>query len=88
MILQTQGKASKPNLIQVYIVGQEEVDEEEDDDDEALLSGWTLTKLDKGGFELELDIPSPLKISSGDLPDLLLIQLEFSEFKDASGQSL
>ena len=52
------------------------------------MDGWDLLSLDSNGFELQLNFTNPLYISSADIPDLLLIQLELGDIKDANGQSL
>ena len=37
------------------------------------MDGWELISLNENGFELKLEFPSPLKVSTGDEPDLLLV---------------
>lgn len=46
------------------------------------MDGWELISLNENGIEMKLEFPSPLKVSSGDNADLLLVQLDMSEFKD------
>ena len=52
------------------------------------MDNWELLSLDSDGFELQLNFTNPLQISSGEEPDLLLIQLDMSDFEDANGQKL
>ena len=52
------------------------------------MDGWDLLSLDAYGFELQLNFTNPLFISADDVPDLLLIQLDLSDFEDENGQSL
>ena len=52
------------------------------------MDGWELISLNENGLELQLDFPSPLKVSTEDDPDLLLVQLDMSQFKDQNGNSL
>ena len=46
------------------------------------MEDWELVKLDGNGFELKISFTNPLLISADDEPDVLLIQLELSDFKD------
>ena len=39
-------------------------------------------------MEFRLNFTKPLHVSSGDHPDLLLIQMDLSEYKDEHGKSL
>ena len=64
------------------------------DDDEisnsglAIMDGWELLSLSANGFELTVNFTDPLRISAGEEPDLLLIQLNLSDFEDAEGNQL
>ena len=49
---------------------------------------WTVINLDDSGIIIELNFKSSIEISQGDEPDLLLIQLDLSEFISESGQPL
>jgi len=44
--------------------------------------------LDSEGFKIKLNFTSPLQVSAGDEPDLLLIQLDLSDYEDENGQKL
>ena len=52
------------------------------------MDGWELMSLSADGFDLMMNFTDPLRISSGDEPDLLLIQLDLSDFEDADGNKL
>ena len=49
------------------------------------MDGWDLIRLDGDGFELQLNFTNPILISADDEPDILLIQLNLSEFTDENG---
>ena len=55
------------------------VKEQVPDDDEIaepglpIMDGWELMSLTGDGFELKLNFSEPLRISGGDVPDLLLV---------------
>ena len=53
-----------------------------------LISDYQLLEIDGNGFEIKISFNNPLYISTGDEPDLVLIQIELGEFKDSNGQSL
>ena len=55
---------------------------------EPLLSDWDLISLQSSGLEIQLYLANPIEISQDDLPDVLFVQLEFSDFKDDEGQGL
>ena len=74
-------------MIQVFAVKQEEEEEDESGGSE-LLSDWELVSLENDEMELKLVFKDALGISQGDIPDLLLIQLELSEFKDDNNNQL
>lgn len=50
------------------------------------MDGWELLSLGPEGFEIRLNFTNPIMISSGDDPDLLLIQMDLSDFEDENGQ--
>ena len=52
------------------------------------MDGWELLYIGSDGFEIQLNFTSPLQISSGEEPDLLLIQLDLSDFEDENGNKL
>ena len=54
----------------------------------AIMDGWELISLSSDGFELAVNFTDPLRISAGEEPDLLLIQLNLSDFEDAEGNKL
>lgn len=83
--LLAEGKAPLDSLIQVFAVKEQD---NEDDVGSPLMKGWELISLDGDGFELQLNFTNPLFVSSGDEPDLLLIQLDLSSFEDENGNSL
>ena len=53
-----------------------------------ILAGWELISLSTEGFALTMNFTDPLRVSAGDEPDLLLIQLNLSDFEDADGNKL
>ena len=68
-------------LIQVYAVKDYIVDEDEiADAGLPIMDGWALVSLSEDGFDLTMNFTDPLRISAGDEPDLLLIQLNLSDF--------
>ena len=75
------GEAPEIPLISVYAV-KEYISEADELLDPALalpiMSGWELLSLTADGFDLKMDFTDPIMISSGDEPDLLLIQLNLS----------
>jgi len=66
------------------------VKEEAGDDDlgEPIMDGWDLLGFGPNGIDFRLNFTKPIYISTGDEPDLLLIQLDLSDYKDVNGQSL
>ena len=40
---------------------------------EAIMSGWELVSLSKDGVDLKFNFTNPLKVSSDEEPDLLLV---------------
>jgi len=52
------------------------------------MDGWELLYIGSDGFEIQLNFTSPLEISSGEEPDLLLIQLDLRNFEDENGNKL
>ena len=81
----TNGSTPQLKYIDVAVVRQDELD---DDVSEPILFEWTLTQLNSEGLTIDLEFERPLLISQDDDPDLLIVQLELSEFKDANGKSL
>ena len=53
-----------------------------------IMDGWVLVSLTAEGFDLIMNFTDPLRVSAGDKPDLLLIQLNLSDFEDADGNKL
>ena len=83
------GQPPVDSLIQVFAVKEGE----EDEDDPTIIGGpimdaWELLSIDSNGFELQLNFTNPLQVSAGEEPDLLLIQLDMSDFEDENGQKL
>ena len=52
------------------------------------MDGWELISLSAEGFDLTVNFTDPLRISAGEEPDLLLIQLNLSDFEDAEGNKM
>ena len=55
---------------------------------EPIMDGWDLLSFGPDGIDFRLNFTNPIYISTGDEPDLLLIQLDLSDYKDVNGQSL
>ena len=66
-----EGSETAQNPIQVFAV--KEVVDDAYEMNEAIIAGWDLVSLDSEGFELQLNFTSPLQVSAGEEPDLLLI---------------
>ena len=66
------------------------IPDEDDKVDAALpiMDGWELVGLSANGFDLKVNFTDPLRVSAGEEPDLLLIQLNLSDFEDAEGNKL
>ncbi len=69
-------------------MSEEENIDEEDLKGKEIMGGWDLISFGPNGMELSLDFTDPLEVSAGDTPDLLFVQLDLSDYKDADGQSL
>ena len=84
------GVAPEKSIVQVFAVNG--YIEDEDDLANAgllpIMDGWELISLSADGFDLSVNFTDPLRISAGDEPDLLLIQLNLSDFEDADGNKL
>ena len=52
------------------------------------MDGWELISFGPDGIELSVNFTNPIYVSTDDEPDLLLIQMDLSKYKDADGQSL
>ena len=52
------------------------------------MDGWELISLSANGLELAMNFTDPLRISAGEEPELLFIQLTLSDFEDAQGNKL
>ena len=52
------------------------------------MEGWDLTSFNPDGIDFTVNFTNPIYISTGEEPDLLLIQLDLSDYKDESGSSL
>ena len=52
------------------------------------MDGWDLVSFGPDGIDLRLNFTNSIYISTGEEPDLLLIQLDLSDYKDENGESL
>lgn len=52
------------------------------------MDGWDLLSFGPGGIQFRLNFTNPIEVSGGEEPDLLLVQLDLSNYKSADGQSL
>ena len=52
------------------------------------MDGWDLVSIGPDGIEFTLNFTNPVAISAGEEPDLLLIQLDLSDYKDVNGQPM
>ena len=53
-----------------------------------MISGWTMVSIDSNGFTIKLNYLDPVSVSTHIDPDILFVQVQLSEFKDANGNSL
>ena len=67
----------------VYVQAcQDEESEQYEEERKPLLEDWELINFDQDGMVLKLKFRDPLDVSQRDRPDLLLLQLDLSEYKD------
>ena len=52
------------------------------------MKGWELISISKDGIDFKFEFNKPLQVSTGEEPDLILVQLDMSEFKDENGNKL
>ena len=64
---------------------KEEVGEEEFEKGEQIMDGWDLISFNPDGIDFILNFTNPIYISTGEEPDLVLIQLDMSEYQDEYG---
>ena len=81
------GKAPLSGLIEVFAIQQEE-SESGENSGTPLMDGWELVSLTEDGIDIKLNFTNPVALSGDDQPDLLLIQLDLSEFEDENGNKL
>ena len=53
-----------------------------------LLADWDVISIDPSGIDFKFSFNNPVSISQNDKPDMLLVQLAFSEFEDKQGNKL
>ena len=68
-------------LIEFYAVHAEDSDESQGNT-KPIMDSWSLMALTSTEIEVSLSFSDPLNVSAGDSPDLLLVQLDLSEYKD------
>ena len=78
---------ARTKRINVYVV-QDEENNEDDEVRRTILKDWELLVFDTDGIDLKLNFNDPLDVSMRDIADLLVLQLELSEFKDSDGLQL
>ena len=67
----------------VYVQAcQDEESEQYYEERKPILEDWELIDFDQDGMVLKLKFRDPLDVSQRDRPDLLLLQLDLSEYKD------
>ena len=54
----------------------------------ANLQSWKVISYDSRSIEVALKFVEPLKVSSGENPDMLLVQIGLSNIPDKNGQTL
>ena len=76
------------HMIEAFPVENTELKLEKGDLGRSLIDGYKIIFLDGKGFTLKFYWKEPLTISSGVEPDVILIQIQMSEFMDAEGLQL
>ena len=72
----------------MYAVKEEGVDEDSEELGKPIMNGWEITSIGPNGITFDLNFTNPIYVSSGEKTDLMLVQLDLSEYKDASGKQL
>ena len=67
---------------------REQVDEEEFEKGEPIMDGWELISINPDGIDIKFNFTNPIYISQGDEPDLILIDMNLSGYKDENGESM
>jgi len=52
------------------------------------MNDWSFVSIDKGGIDIKLNFADPVSISSGDQPDVLVLQLDLGGIKGANGNNM
>ena len=78
--------AKEASLFEAFAVYAESTDESEANT-LPIMDSWTLVSLNSTNLELKLNYSEPLKVSAGDKPDLMMVQVDLSRYKDINGQT-
>ena len=70
------------------VTGKRAQADEDAESVEPIMDRWELISLRADGVTLKVHFVNPVRVSAGEHPDLLLVQLELSEYKDVNGNSL
>ena len=81
-----QGNSPTSTPVQIFAIGDQDAELDEDEKNLAtIMDDFDLVSLDGDGLDIKLSFPEPLAVSSGNKPDLILLQLELSEFESEAG---
>jgi len=72
--------------IQVFAVSLQDLDD--DEMVEPIMKRWELVSLRRDGVTIKVHFYEPLRVSTGENPDQLLVQLELSVYPDKNGKTL
>ena len=73
--------------VTVFAVKEDGTDEDELRE-EPIMDEWNLDSIGPDGIEFTLNFTNRVETSAGEEPDLLLIQLDLSDYKDVNGQPM
>ena len=74
-------RVKKSSPISVYVLRGSPDDEDDEKQFEPNMDGWEVLLIDSSTIDIELNFTNPLYVSSGDKPDLLLVQIDLGEYK-------
>ena len=84
--LASHGLIRAKNAIQIFAIKGKEPSEASSD--EPIMKYWELVSLRANGVTLKVHFFKPLRVSAGETPDLLIVQLELGDYFDDNGNSL
>ena len=81
-------RVERSSPISVYALRGNPDDEYDEKQFEPIMNGWEILSFDSSTIDIELNFTNPLYVSSGDKPDLLLIQIDLGEYKSKRGVNM